>query len=337
MSTLRNVIERCVYWSGASDAYAAATRADGAIILMYHSVAAEDLARFVDPPNLVPARQFESQIAFLARKRRVISMPELIDSLDRGVSAPPGTVVLTFDDGYLDNLSIAAPLLDRHRLPATLFLPTGHITRAETHWADELHAIMQSRSVSSLDLPAIGRFDLNKARSLNAARRAMHRALLEAAYSVRRAMLDAIRAQLLPEFESRRLTMTWDDVRQLSRAFPFFEIGLHTRDHIDLRTHDSEAARVEINGCIEDFEREMGHKASLFSFPYGRWCAQTRSMVHAAGFRAGVGAGANLRIRAGHDRFVLPRVQVVANMTRLRLTSGAGYPGLLGALGIARA
>ena len=49
---------------------------------------------------------------------------------------------ITFDDGYRDNLTVAAPILEKYRLPATLFLATGYVERGETQWSDTLHWLL---------------------------------------------------------------------------------------------------------------------------------------------------------------------------------------------------
>jgi peptidoglycan/xylan/chitin deacetylase (PgdA/CDA1 family) len=86
---------------------------------MYHAVgsAGEPAGRFV-----VPAKRFERQMKWLARLGyRVLPLEEL----RRADYGGPRTVVLTFDDGYLDNLTLALPVLESLRLPATIFVVSG--------------------------------------------------------------------------------------------------------------------------------------------------------------------------------------------------------------------
>src|SRR5712692_3225333 len=127
-----------VYWSGVGRAFEAATQPTGAIILMYHSIAADNVAESVDPPNRLPPGMFERQMAFLSEHRRVVALSHVVEEIAAGRSPAAGTVCITFDDGYLDNLTTAAPILDRHKLPATLFLATGYVERGEAQWADSL-------------------------------------------------------------------------------------------------------------------------------------------------------------------------------------------------------
>ncbi len=101
---------------------------DRAIILMYHSVSAgADHFMNVEP------QAFEQQMNYLAgAKRPVISLAELARRL-KAQEPLGGSVAITFDDGFRDNYETAFPILKRHNFPATIFVVTDLIGRADTH------------------------------------------------------------------------------------------------------------------------------------------------------------------------------------------------------------
>jgi peptidoglycan/xylan/chitin deacetylase (PgdA/CDA1 family) len=76
-------------------------------------------------PLAVTPAAFGSHAAWLSRNRRVIALDEAAGRLDRRGYPPPGTAVLTFDDGLSGVYEGALPILRRHRLPATVFLVAG--------------------------------------------------------------------------------------------------------------------------------------------------------------------------------------------------------------------
>jgi peptidoglycan/xylan/chitin deacetylase (PgdA/CDA1 family) len=278
---------------------------------------------------------FERQIGFLSGHRRVVPLSQVVDQIASGRSPPVGTVCITFDDGYLDNLTTAAPILERHKLPATLFLATGYIERGETQWADTLYWLLGQRRSDTLSLPSIGlEANLASPAGWASARRVLHSRLLESRHEDRMRLLSEVERQLASVGKRPRLTMNWQDVRELRRRFPFFEIGGHTQDHIDLRTHLGDAARAQITGCAQDLRRELGLEPAHFSFPYARWCAETRDAVIASGWRSAVGMGDAYRIAARSDRFAMPRVESPRTMTELRFKTSGAYPGALSLLGL---
>jgi peptidoglycan/xylan/chitin deacetylase (PgdA/CDA1 family) len=317
-----------VYWSGGGRLFELLARPTGAIVLMYHSVAAGDLAAFVDPPNRIEPDLFERQMAFLATYRRVVPLSQVVAEIEAGGSPSAGTVCITFDDGYLDNLTTAAPILEKYRLPATLFLATGYVERGEAQWSDELHRLMQRRTSDKLHIMEEGGHDLDLATEgdFALARKMLHRHLLESDYSRRTTLLRDVERQLAPQGTAPRLTMTWDDARLLRRKYSFMDFGGHTRDHIDLSMCRGSLARAEVSGCADDLRRELDVEPRHFSFPYGRWCAETREMVSSSGWRSAVGDGDNKRLGPASDRFCIPRVNSPRTMTELRFKTSAAYP-----------
>src|SRR3989344_1999609 len=98
-----------------------ATPDSKARILMYHSVG-DNKAFFT-----VKAVQFERHLAYLAKNNfKVVFLSELIQKI-KNKEPLEKMVCLTFDDGYYDNYKEVFPLLQKYKMPATIFLPTGFI------------------------------------------------------------------------------------------------------------------------------------------------------------------------------------------------------------------
>ncbi len=99
---------------------------DRASILMYHSVSAgADYFMNVEP------KDFERQMAYLAEKKTpVIAFGELVRRLHSNQPLG-GAVVLTFDDGYRDNYTVAFPILKKYGFPATIFVTTDMIGKVD--------------------------------------------------------------------------------------------------------------------------------------------------------------------------------------------------------------
>src|SRR2546422_713898 len=74
---------------------------------------------------------FSHQMAHLAANYNVISVLDLLSALRDGRALPPLSVIITFDDAYRNFEEVAWPVLKRHRLPTTLFVPTGFPDRPE--------------------------------------------------------------------------------------------------------------------------------------------------------------------------------------------------------------
>lgn len=100
-----------------------------ALVTCFHSVASNGSALSCT------AQEFAAYCDFLKRYFDVIDLGELLDRLESGASVG-GAAVITFDDGYLDNATVAAPILQARGLPATFFLATGFIGTKHQAWWD---------------------------------------------------------------------------------------------------------------------------------------------------------------------------------------------------------
>ena len=116
-------------------------------ILVYHRVNDDGDGFF----PAVPVKVFEQQMAYVARTYRVLTIEDLVDRLVRG-DLPRNTLAITFDDGYRDTRTHAAPILARHGLPATVFLATSFIGTAEVPWVDRLAMALKATKATSLPL-----------------------------------------------------------------------------------------------------------------------------------------------------------------------------------------
>ena len=132
-----------------------------ATILLYHSLADGPLRRFVDPARRMTPEDFDRHCAWLARHRKVISLGALVECLRSGGRPEPGSVVITFDGGYLDTANTAAPILARHGLRATLFVSTDAIDASLPFWGDRLYTAFRMRRRKKVEMRGRS-FDLTR-------------------------------------------------------------------------------------------------------------------------------------------------------------------------------
>lgn len=93
-----------------------------------------------DGLTIRPAR-FASILRMLRREYRVISHGALVERLRGRVPFTGREAVVTFDDGYLDNFELAAPLLREYDIPACFFLTAGYVGTSRSFWWDEARGV----------------------------------------------------------------------------------------------------------------------------------------------------------------------------------------------------
>ncbi|MET0852510.1 MAG: polysaccharide deacetylase family protein [Candidatus Rokuibacteriota bacterium] len=255
-------------------------------VLTYHSVNDDGDPFF----PAVSTAVFERQMAYVAATHRVLTVEELADRMARG-DLPRDAVAITFDDGYRDNLTHAAPILARHRLPATIFLATGFIGSREVPWFDRLAFGIKRSRVAEVDAPGGGRAGLGSpADRLALLERATSRLKTLADDERRREMdtlLEGLGVAGDPGMKSRMLS--WDDVHALAGLG--FSVGAHTVTHPILSRVSDAQARREIEGAREAIEAATGTRPRAFAYPNGRPADYTPSvvdLVRRAGFTCAV-------------------------------------------------
>ena len=96
-------------------------------VLLYHSVSDTPAAEIA--PYTVSPAMFERHLDLVARGRNSLTVSQLADCLTGAAEWPADPVVITFDDGFADNLEIAAPMLSAHDVRATVYVTTGYVGR----------------------------------------------------------------------------------------------------------------------------------------------------------------------------------------------------------------
>lgn len=258
----------------------AATRADRwlgpatcgvGVILTFHHVRPAAFGDFA------PNRLLEITPAFLdlalrtirARGFDIIPLDELPSRLDRR-EAPP-FAVLTFDDGYRDNVEHAAPVLRRHGAPWTLFVTTEFAEGRGRLWWLELEEAVARLDRVRLDLdPDI--IDL----PCRTAAEKQH--VFETIYwRLRGGPEDVLRDKIGRLAESvgldvaglvPHLCLGWDEIEALGRE-PDVTIGAHTLTHPMLAKHGEANARREMAESKALIEQRLGRTVRHFAYPVG--------------------------------------------------------------------
>jgi len=288
-----------------------------ALILLYHRIAQETS----DPWKLcVSPENFRGHLECLQRRCDVVPLAELPVRLAGGRAGARTPVAITFDDGYVDNLSEALPALQAVGAPATVFLATGWIGRSQGFWWDRLAAsvLKSGRLPERLEL-RIGdtQFDWER-RAIDASeavqRKRLHRALWQHCQTAPEREREAVLTRLEDVFgvasrgEAAARPMTADEVREM-HASGLISIGAHTRTHRPLSALGMDEQRREIEGSRQDCLELTGELPACFAYPYGEFDQASPQLARGAGFSLACSTVEELAWARG-DRFLLPRVSV---------------------------
>jgi peptidoglycan/xylan/chitin deacetylase (PgdA/CDA1 family) len=281
--------------------------AERPLILMYHRVA--DLDH--DPWELaVSPVLFAGHLDILRAKRNVVPLSWLADRLERGKSAPHA-VAITFDDGYVDMLDNAKPLMERHSCPGTVFLPPAFVGQSDGFWWDTLTRIF----LATPDLPPHLTLDGSAAwRVQPDNRRAVH----DEVWARLKFMTDTERANHLAHLlawaglpadaPASDRCMTEAQLRAFSQP-GFLDFGAHTMRHPSLPHLSPPAQADEISGSRNWIVATLGLEPTGLAYPFGDHDKQTLAAARSSGVRFACTTVADA-VRRGADLFALPRIAI---------------------------
>ena len=115
-------------------------------VICYHRIRERTLRGNVfDDSVFGPSQdEFAQQLTWLKKNNDILSEGELISLVRGEISPPKRSVVLTFDDGYIDNYSLAFPVLKAFNVPAIFFIPTRSIEERSLGWWDLISYFIKS-------------------------------------------------------------------------------------------------------------------------------------------------------------------------------------------------
>lgn len=113
------------------------------LIVMYHGVR-KNHGRING--RHITARQFEQQLRYFSKHYEVVSLQEICSMKHSGIVPGRPTIALTFDDGFLNNITVALPLLMKYKMPATFFVCSAGIEEKEYFHPTDLIDLVRSAS-----------------------------------------------------------------------------------------------------------------------------------------------------------------------------------------------
>lgn len=250
------------------------------LVLRYHRVIPDDEPEPVYRLG-IHRRSFAGQIRHLARRERLVDLDGARAFLAAEERGPGRRVLVTLDDGYRDNHSEAAPVLRRARVPAVVFVTTGHVGGARFPW-ERLKNVIEDPARRELPLP--GGEGIVLAASRRARRdafRRLHRWLQSLPARDAEALLRLWEAPGAGPLRNDG-PLSWAEVRDLHRDGIL--VGSHTVSHPRLSSLDAEALRREVTASRHRLEEELGGPIRSFAYPSGDLDERVVTEVGRAGY-----------------------------------------------------
>jgi peptidoglycan/xylan/chitin deacetylase (PgdA/CDA1 family) len=255
------------------EAYAGRLRDDGLAIFLFHGVvegAAYEVRNYTR--KHLAKDPFARLLAALKDRGTPVSMDAVVDRRRDGRPLPKRAFAVTFDDGFENNLTVAAPVLADLGVPATFYVTTDFVQRNRMSWIDRIEWALERTPKGRLRLPWGERTFATAAERIRLLQEVRSVVKQDPAIDADDLATDVQRQSGLPETwssdEPVDKKLTWSEVRALS-LHPYFTIGGHSHGHANLDFLGDGALEREIALSLDLLKEHAGVGPRHYSYPEG--------------------------------------------------------------------
>jgi len=305
-------------------AIAAKTFGSGVPIFMLHRFESDSLAcAGTSADHLRQCLWYLSENGFT-----FISLEALLIALKDNRPLPPKNVVFTIDDGFADQVEVAAPIFLEFNCPATIFLITGMLDGKLWPWDDKISYLVNHSKKDFLDFTLADthlKLPLNSHRNRRDAIRVIRntvKVLSAEKVDETLSLLAHVTDCILPDTPPAGFKpMTWDMAREYEKKGILF--APHTVSHRILSKLSANNAEAEIINSWQRIKQELVSPSPVFCYPTGRYCdygPREISILKKAGFIGAVSAypaQAENRMKSTKYLYQLPRFRLPPTVDEL--------------------
>ena len=301
------------------------------IVLNYHRLGEPNGQPYDDGTFSATAEEFEVQVDILKKKYSVVTLDEAVHLATNKQPIGGAAILLTFDDGYLDNFQIAYPILRSHGVQGTFFLISSFVGSSELTWWDQIAYDIKraTNRVITLDYPNRMQFDLTQQDPAD-----VIRALL-ALYKQFPVRSDAARflacvekaCEPKPRNAGERLFLNWNEAADMHANG--MAIGCHTHTHPILSQLTVEEQYQELKTVKDTIEARLSISATVLAYPVGKrttFTPQTQEVLQELGYSAAFSYYGGINLPGRTLPFDIRRNSIDAGLPldRLRLQLALG-------------
>jgi peptidoglycan/xylan/chitin deacetylase (PgdA/CDA1 family) len=288
----RELLARGLLWSGASFLLTQLSARDSLLVLCYHRIgnANDDL---YDPFLFsATAEQFDDQLSYLKRRLSLVTLEEALSFIDGTCKdkAPRCRVLVTFDDGYLDNYEIAYPILRSHGAQGLFFLATGMVGSCQVPWWDHIAYLLKTaqRRRFTLRYPSDLEVDMDRdglMESFKAVLKSYRDPGMEDPARFIRELAEEAQAE--DRTQTPRRFLNWDEAREMTKGG--MAIGSHTHSHPELSHLEPDRQYEELSVPRTILKEQLGVEAETLAYPFGgrtNFTDETQRIARELGYRA---------------------------------------------------
>ena len=297
-------------------------------ISMYHYTRDLKHSRYPEIKGL-DLQLFKQQIEFFSHEFNVVTMERVIESLNGGDALPNKALLLTFDDGYIDNYAVAMPILEEYGMQGSFFIPGRTFVEHKLLDVNKLHFILASADAGKVTIRLKERMDhyrgieydypetdelyskYTDGSRYDSGDTVFVKQMLQTALP--ESLRNIIASELFEEFVgipeemlAYELYMTEDQICSMRRHGMF--VGLHGYDHYWLGQTDDELMKRDVDKALEVMSDFIDKSCWVMNYPYGSYSDELLRYISDKGCKLGMTTDVRVADLSADNPLLLPRL-----------------------------
>ena len=214
--------------------------------------------------------QFDEQMKFISEYFNPITIEQLIEYYKNSTEIPENSILITFDDGFEDNYKNAFPILEKHKVPATIFLSTDYVSSGNVIWFDQLSYFILNREEEVVRSILKEKFNIEWTNRRDVLEIVMDH-VKRIPNSDRLILLDGIYNEYGSEYDGndKELSsiLSWEQIKEMDKSCISF--GSHTLSHPVLSQLTYTELQKELIASKKIIENNLSHPIESIAYPVG--------------------------------------------------------------------
>lgn len=272
---------------------------------------------------------FKKQIDYLRKNFEIISIEEF-ETRFKSNQFTNKEIVLTFDDGYANNLHIVTPILHEYKLPFTVFISTEHIATGELYPTSIARIIVKGAALERVTIPSQNKnYNLSSSKEIEIANieisQLLKRLPLNEVRQITKDLISNVTPQQWEDLKERYKSvrpMDWQEVFELSK---YATIGSHCKYHICCHSNqDEQEVKKQIFESKRNIEDNLNLECRYFAYPNGDFTDFSNRFVKEAGYKMGFSTD-KIKIKPNKPLTHIPRIGVPEDINTFKMFTNL-YP-----------
>lgn len=297
-------------------------------ITMYHYTRNLKDSRY---PNIkgLDSSMFSEQILFMKEHFHIVTMEEVMEAAENRYKLPENAMLLTFDDGYIDNYTFAFPVLDELGVQGSFFIPGKTFTTYELLDVNKIHYLLASTDINIILEDLLERMEHYRGNEYTYpsnqelfheyansnrfdgketifVKRMLQTVLPEKIRNRIASELFAKHVGISEQQLAHELYMTEEQIRTLKRHGMY--IGVHGYDHYWLENLSKEKMQQDIQMALTVMDEFIDSSKWAMNYPYGSYNEDVICYAREKGACVGVTTEARIADLENDDVMKLPRL-----------------------------